>query len=237
VDKLLRLSRTPDRTSSESFINTLAFPCKALVIKAGLGRGKTYALIQHLCEHTYASVLVASPRRSFGRTMHERLASGCPHMRFERYDTIEGDITAPYIICQSESFHRLHRRSYDLLVLDEVESFLYQLTSTTTHKRMHKRNIDSFQAIVSQSTRILLMDAFLSDRTISLLQELAVPFFFEYYDQPQSVRTCRSMDTSVSFLCSLLEDLKAGKHIFLYCTSHTHLAHAPHWNHPSSSPP
>ena len=31
------------------------------------------------------------------------------------------------------------------------------------------------------------------------------------------------MDTSVSFVCLLLVDLKAGKHIFLYCSSHTYL--------------
>ena len=60
-------------------------------------------------------------------------------MKFERYVALKGSITAPYVTCQSESIYRLHRKSYDLLVLDEAESFLYQLTSTTTHGRWHKR--------------------------------------------------------------------------------------------------
>jgi hypothetical protein len=223
VKDLLRLSHAPDHTSSEPFITALAFPRKALVIKAGLGRGKTFALTQHLRDHDYASVLIASPRRSFGRTMHQRLASGCSHMKFERYDTVKGALTAPYTICQAESFYRLPRESYDLLVLDEVESFLYQLTSTSTHKDRHTRNIQSFHTIMRQSSRILLMDAFLSDRTISLLQQLAVPFYFEHYDLPQPLRTCRRMDAVETFVSSLLGDLQAGKRIFLFCTSHTKL--------------
>ena len=39
VDKLVRLTRTPDSVSSLSYIADLSFACKALVVKAGLGKG------------------------------------------------------------------------------------------------------------------------------------------------------------------------------------------------------
>jgi hypothetical protein len=85
------------------------------------------------------------------------------------------------------------------------------------------RNIQAFETIVHQSRRILLMDAFISDRTISLLQHLAIPFYLEYYKQPQLKRTCQKIDAADAFLALLLADLKAGKHIFLFCTSHKQL--------------
>ena len=65
VDKLVRLSHQPNCTSEEPLSLLLTFRYKALVIKAGLGMGKTTHLIRHLTEHPYKSVLVASPRRSF----------------------------------------------------------------------------------------------------------------------------------------------------------------------------
>ena len=64
VDMLVRLTRAADDVSYMPYIADLSFPCKALVVKAGLGKGKTSALVRHLRQHRYISVLIASPRRS-----------------------------------------------------------------------------------------------------------------------------------------------------------------------------
>ena len=223
VDKLVQVTRTPDSISQAQHITDLAFSRKALVVKAGLGRGKTTALIRHLHECQYTSVLIACPRQSFARTIHERLAASCTHLSFQRYDTIKGVIGAPYVICQSESFYRLKRSSYDLLVLDEVESFLVQLTSTETHRANHLLNVRAFETILKQSRRVLMMDAFLSDRTVSLLEEIGIPFRLEVYSQPQPKRTCQQIESLKGFVLSLLTDLRSGKRIFFHCTSHDRL--------------
>jgi hypothetical protein len=68
-----------------------------------------------------------------------------------------------------------------------------------------------------------MMDAFLTDRTISLLHDMSVSFYVECYERPQPKRTCQKTDTADSFLSSLVADLKGGKHVFLFCTSHNKL--------------
>jgi hypothetical protein len=224
VNDLLQLTMTPDHTLEQPFIDHLVFIRKALVIKAGMGKGKTTALIAHLNTHTYESILVASPRHSFTRFMFGTLSAGCRHLNFTRYNaTKERKLSDRYLICQSESFHRLDRKAYGLMILDEVESFLYQLTSTATHKDKHKRNLRAFQTTMQRSYRILLMDAFVSNRTTFLLRDLAIPFTLVHYNLPYSERTCHRIATADGFLPSLLEDLKSGKNIFLFSSSHNHL--------------
>ena len=95
VNQLFRLSSTPDQTSPEPFITALEFSSTALVIKAGLGRGKTSALVLHLRDHPYDGILVASPRRSYGYAMHERFSRECPHIPFQRYDALRRGIDDP----------------------------------------------------------------------------------------------------------------------------------------------
>ena len=53
IDKLTRLTRSPDKVSQEQYITDtdLAFSRLALVVKAGLGKGKTSALIRHFHTH------------------------------------------------------------------------------------------------------------------------------------------------------------------------------------------
>ena len=57
-----------------------------------------------------------------------------------------------------------------------MKSFLSQLTSTETHRNRHLPNVRAFETILRASGRVLMMDAFLSDRTVSLLEDMAVPF-------------------------------------------------------------
>jgi hypothetical protein len=97
--------------------------------------------------------------------MFRTLSAGCCHLNFTRYNAAkERKLSDRYLICLSESFHTLDRKAYGLMILDEVESFLYQLTSTATHKDKHKCNLRAFQTITQRSYRILLMDAFVSNR-------------------------------------------------------------------------
>ena len=164
LDQLLEMTVTPQYISDQPFIESIVLQAESRSYQSWFRKGKTTALIQHVNHKQYDSVLVASPRRSFSHSVHQRLNKECEFITFECYDSVkEKGITNPYIICQSESFHRLHCETYDLVVLDEIESFLYQLTSIQTHKERQKANLDAFQTIMKNSPHNLLMDAFISN--------------------------------------------------------------------------
>jgi hypothetical protein len=72
---------------------------------------------------------------------------------------------------------------------------------------------------MAQAQRVLLMDAFISQRSISLLQDLAIPFTFYHYTHPQTARTSKRISSEDGFLKSLIDDLQSEKKIFLFCSS------------------
>jgi tRNA(Met) C34 N-acetyltransferase TmcA len=104
VQTWFHMIKPPDHVSPEPFITTLTFDQKALVIKAGLGRGKTTALVSQINQHHYDSILILSARKSFAHTMYQRLFKECPSIRFKCYDSVGAEaIGHPFTICQCES--------------------------------------------------------------------------------------------------------------------------------------
>ena len=76
----------------------------------------------------------------------------------------------PFLVIQVESLHRIAGRKYDLVIFDECESDLYQLSSPTM-KRLKATSMSLF-GIVRDAKKLLFLDAFMSDRTFILLQHI-----------------------------------------------------------------
>ena len=134
-------------------------------------------------------------------------------------------ISAPYIVIQTESLHRLNLNAYTnwgnntLLIVDECESIASQMTVGKTHAINHMKNLDTFANLVQQSSKIICLDAFVSPKTVNLLQDPQVDFKLYKYTVPLVNRTCRPLKTIEFFIQKLAEDLIAGKRIYLQCTS------------------
>ena len=76
----------------------------------------------------------------------------------------------PFLVIQVESLHRIAGRKFDLVIFDECESDLYQLSSPTM-KRLKATSMSLF-GIVRDAKKLLFLDAFVSDRTFILLQHI-----------------------------------------------------------------
>ncbi len=105
---------------------------KCVIIRAGLGRGKTQVTTTHLNETHYERIVVVTPRKSFARCTLERMKRECPQYPWKFYlKEEEIFLKHPYVICQAESLFRLDNgvNGKTLIVIDEIEAFLSQLNS------------------------------------------------------------------------------------------------------------
>ena len=199
---------------------------KVICVKAKLGKGKSTASEQHINKQKYDNIVIVAPRRSYAKSCCERMIRGT-NLDFKCYiDLKKTFIDTPFIVIQAESLHRLNiRNGNNLLIIDESEAFLYQLTSTKTHADNHIKNVETFMSLVKNSSKILAMDAFLSNRTLEtfnlLLSKNDIKFI--NYTQNLTERKVTRIDNIDIFISKLISDLEQGKRIFLFSSSNSKL--------------
>ncbi len=144
--------------------------CSTILVKSNMGTGKTKQLKESITDLPEdMGVIVISYRRTFTSEIKTKLGDG-----FVDYQDIKGEISAPRVIIQVESLHRLKLPVGKpfLLVLDETESIISQLenrqmvTSNTLEKCW-----SAFEWLCFNATNMIAMDAFADARTFTLLQE------------------------------------------------------------------
>jgi hypothetical protein len=200
-----------------------------VVIKAGLGKGKTTATVNHINANDYACIVVLTPRRSYAQTTISRVNNeiSLPDgERFVLYSDLKGAIKHKYLVIQVESLHRfIHefQGSNTLVVLDEVESLLYQMTSHKTHGTNHIQNLDMFELLLTQSKKVLCMDAFISNKTLNVLKNINRKFSYYNYTKNLEKRTAIEYPQKHILKNKLIKELDQGKKVYFFCSSRNQL--------------
>ena len=199
---------------------------KCILIKAGLGKGKTTASIDHINTSDYDSIIVLSPRRTFAKSVANRLNAETKK-EFFIYSDLKGKdyiIKQPFVVIQVESLNRLSLGNGKILVLcDEIESVLSQMTVSKTHKDKHIQNLDMLETLFKRADKIIGLDAFMSNRTLNTLKYMNIPYNYYNYTLPLERRACIRIDKLKKWIDKLLIDLGLGKKIFLFSSSNKKL--------------
>lgn len=209
------------------------------LVKAGLGRGKSTASITYINNNHFDKIFILTPRKTYAQSIVARFNRESKY-HFELYSEMtEYNITNhTYVVIQCESLHRLDIYSVEgaCVIIDEIESFLTQLTSVKTHKKNHLTNIRMFEFLCG-ATKLIGMDAFISEKSINLFRDMVLPIHYYNYIKPLEVRrfieiqSCIKTVTSKTgkerkktlyfepFCEKILELIKSGKRMFLFISS------------------
>ena len=139
------------------FIYTHAY--KVFSIKSHMNTGKTYFLKSLLKKHTarFKTVLYLTHRVDFSLKIYGDLKE----IGFDIYTN--KDYKAERLICTVDSLNHVlsFRNKYDLIILDELESILFQFNSPTIYDRHinNKELYDNFVMLCNNSEKIIAMDA------------------------------------------------------------------------------
>lgn len=154
---------------------------KCIVSQAPMGSGKTHQIKECLKDHTkFKRVLVLSPRQTFSKEKYIEFKGICPdfmHYQNEEVKAIFNWSSIDKLILQVESLIRFPdiesigcNLEYDLVILDEIESILYQFSSTTNRNAI--KAFETFVTILQESKHIIMADAFITKRTVSLCKHI-----------------------------------------------------------------
>ncbi len=199
------------------YTNFLSSRCT--VVKAGLGKGKSYAVNEFIKNSDFESIIVLTPRITYANSVVERLRKET-EIDFKLYSKIKGSIKQKFVVIQVESLHRL---DFDfknsLVIMDECESIFNQMTSIKTHSDNIIQNVITFESLLRDAKKLICLDAFVSQRTIKVLEILKINFKFFNYTRPYEKRTCIRVDELDQLIACLIKDLEDGKKIYFFCSS------------------
>ena len=161
----LRVQRTPDETiEPTNHFNFNKYIHHNLVfVKSGMGTGKTYSL--HDLPRD-ASCVFLSSRKAFANSQSFEFKND----GFVNYMDKNTTYNEQRIIISLESIHRLRREQYDYLIIDESESIFNIISSTTLIKNCFIESVRKLEKIIQMSKKVIVMDAFLSERSIQAVK-------------------------------------------------------------------
>ena len=205
-----------------------------LLIESHLGTGKTVAIREILQDPQYRRILLVSPRRTYTYSQTGSLAD----LGVVSYlDCLSGSLGGlNRIIVQVESLHRLAPKApdpfepYDIVVMDESESSLYQLHSLKTNGPHMITNHEILEQVIRTARHVIFADAFLSDRTCTIashLREESNTLFVKNTYQPYARQAIRLLGTAKDqrvanldgFRERIMEALRAGRRVVVIWTS------------------
>ncbi|KAF9176366.1 hypothetical protein BGZ50_000910, partial [Haplosporangium sp. Z 11] len=141
----------------------------SLLIRCDTGGGKT-VFAEKLIEANKTSRFVAiTCRRTLANMQEERFIG------FDNYQDFPGVIARDRLVVQSESLCRLDMKFYTentILILDEISSLIKQMCSNKTHSNMHNLNLQAFGRLIQRVTRVICLDADLSNEEIEIMKSL-----------------------------------------------------------------
>jgi hypothetical protein len=194
-----------------------------LMMKGYLGVGKTFSIIEFIRENPHLKrILVISPRKSFAINM-----TGEYKMDFHNYLDLNRKrkkySSVDRLFVQVESLLKLddiNFEAFDLVILDEVESILQQFVSETMKQKLDD-NVKMFDKVVSTAKYVIATDAFMSNKSISCIEQLrgVNNIRYEWNTYIENKRTAYEHQSFQKLNAKAKEMLKEGKKIFYVMSS------------------
>jgi hypothetical protein len=197
-----------------------------LAVSSMLGTGKTRRMID-LCRKpekqciftkrrdtpTYKRILFVSVRLTFSDHILSEIE--LTDYRDKKSRSAEGLITADRCLVSIQSLWR-YSGTADLVILDESESILSNLSPNTTHGKHYLDNITAFERIVRTAGRVVALDAFLTDRTVNMLQSLRPSVRVLVNPSIPYTRTAKVFSDLGAYVSQCNRVINTGKKVYMF---------------------
>jgi len=185
-------------------ISNLAETYDTIVLKSHLGTGKTTVICDLIKKHQFESVLCITPRVMFAQSIYGSLKKADD--RFVLYKDVEKEYREheTHIVCQLESLTSI-RSDFDCVIFDECESNFMQFNSTTI--KWFDMTTSMFESIMMKAKLVLACDAFILNRTLSLMNLLRPDSnkIYIHNDFQPYKRTCHNVGKSDAHMCEFVD--------------------------------
>lgn len=176
----------------------------------------------------FLRIIIISYRRSLSFDMHKNLSD----YDFQNYIEVEKNdgnlFDCDKLIIQYESVKKINydcyevgcepsENYYDLCIIDESESTLRQVDSST-NKEKQKQNFNAFKDIVSKSKKIIFMDGDLSSKTLSFASSFSNKnvVIKNNFTKSKIMNVIRNYGV---FFDDIIENIKLKRKLYICCMS------------------
>jgi len=163
-----------DRIEPEHFLTDE----KYVVFNAGMGQGKTAQTIDYLFEQQGHSFCWLAVNKALAHNTLKRLKDAnieCfDYLKMKTKDKKDGLLDEQHrLMIVLNSIHYVKRKNYNIVVIDEVETIINNFYGDFLDgKENLKKDIwMTFKRIVQQADKVILLDAFITNKTIDLFKK------------------------------------------------------------------
>ena len=194
---------------------------KFVVIKAGMGAGKTFVTIEYLTEHADKSLLWICPNRALVSNVHQRLiADGIQIGNYQDFPNKAEMAAADKLIICLNSLHHLQLASYQIIVIDEIETLLNKFVDNDFIKKTDKVIIwRVLLRTLNEADKVIFLDAFMTQKTMGFVKQVRGDVLLINCIQSPEIRTITFHHKEYQkLIAKMIADLKAGLTLFVfYC--------------------
>lgn len=192
---------------------------KIEVFNVGMGGGKTFQTIKYL--KTIDGFCWIAPNRALAHNTYNRLEE--EGIEIQHYLNIKpkdkkggGLQEFPNMIIVANSLHYLGNKKYKVLVIDEIETLIDKWFGTFMQSK--RENWTTFLNIIRQADKIILLDAFVTTKTLNLFQSICSNDTINIYERmyEPSTRTINYIADFEKMVASIIDDLKNGLKLFIF---------------------
>jgi hypothetical protein len=192
---------------------------RSAIFWAGMGSGKTYMSSKYLAQNPEKSFLWICPNRALVSNVYKRLLDDGIEVTNYLLVKNKQSLGTPknLIICLNSLHYLKDRKKYDIVVIDEIETFLNKFVDNdfigTANKVLIWVELLKFLNI---SEKNIFLDAFITTKTTNFVNCLqGKSTIYEYTKLPEQ----RTVIVKQHFrgVCSeIIDELKAGKKLLIF---------------------
>ena len=189
----------------------------ALIFNIGMGGGKTFQTIEYLKtvnNFCWITPNIALADNTFNRIQENKIICNkynTKNNKKDKADLIKN--SQSIMICLNSLFYIT--KNYDVLVIDEIETFLKQFYNNDTLKELNDCwNV--FIKLLKNSKKIILLDAFISQMTISFLDSLNIDYVIYQRNVERCPRKAIIVDNFNIWLGDIIKNIKKGKKLLIF---------------------
>lgn len=213
-----------DHHTHNGFLKELPYHTTQAV-KSQMGTGKSTEM-KRICKgqgheacREQTKVLVLSARKTYTAEFKQTLG-------FKGYDDFDTKkfkhIDPCNLIIQVQSIHRVKDNVYDIIFIDESETICASLSPNITHGNNYSKNIETFEGLLRSAKRVIALDAFLTDRSVRMLEQLRGDVQIIINPKHSFNKTAKIYKSLEDFNTMLRYELSNGKRVISFWGTKKH---------------
>jgi hypothetical protein len=197
---------------------------KYILFNTGMGSGKTAQTSDYINDNLGSSLLwIALNRALSSNTLHrfeEKKIEVTDYMKISTNSKKLGELNDyDKLMCCLNSLHYISR-SYDIVVIDEIETILDIFGGDFLNKQKKKKEIwNTFCNILKNAKKVICLDAFISTKTLNFLKSMGDyednSIIYERLYEPQT-RTIKYIEDYENVTADIITKLRNNQKVWIF---------------------